>query len=79
MQCFSAEQSWHNDMLLEETFLVILLEVSLYFFFFFFTEVQLESSYPQKADFLNNNKKKIAWIRRTMSGFLRMVFMKQSA
>jgi len=30
MQCFSTERSWHNDMLLQETFLVILLEVLLF-------------------------------------------------
>lgn len=51
MQCFSAEQSWHNDMLLVETFLVILSEVLLLLLliFFFLTEVQLENSYPQKT------------------------------
>lgn len=50
MQCFSAEQSWHNDMLLVETFLVILSEVLLLLLLIFFlTEVQLENSYPQKT------------------------------
>lgn len=66
------------DMLLEETFLVILLEVLSYFLLFFLTEVQLESSYPQKTGFLNSNNK-IAWKRWKMSVFLRMVFIKQSA